>query len=249
MEYFQDNTLTTYKTRLPQPLDLKGSWEMGLAEIQYPHSWFNVREGELWLEMIVGGSDNVANVEFDPGAALKLYVKPGYYPNVLNVLEYIWGAKTMVSHGDMFKISTDEIDQRVTLTISTGLRLNLSPMLTKLLGFEYSRFSEGKHTGRNMADVRQGFYSIYVYCPLVEPQMVGDSRVPLVRIVPIEDMPGHVISKEFQPIHYVPLQQRQFQEIEIMLRDDTGKPIPFERGKVVVTLHFKRHSLGSIYQN
>ena len=149
----------------------------------------------------------------------------------------------MVSHGDMFKIATDPIDQRVTLTITTGLRLQLSPMLTTLLGFESSHFSEGKHVGRNMADVRQGFSSIYVYCPLVEPQIVGDSRVPLVRIIPIKGKPGHVISKEFQPIHYVALQQRQFQEIEIMLRDDTGKPIPFETGKVVVTLHFRKRSL------
>ena len=248
MEYYHDNTLTTYTTRLPQPLDLKGSWEVGLAEIHYPHSWFNVREGELWLEMVVGGSDNEAGVEFDPGASVRLHVKPGYYSNVIDILEYLWGAKGMVSHGDMFRISMDNIDQRVTLTITSGLRLQLSPMLSKLLGFESTHFSEGKHVGRNMADVRQGFYSIYVYCPLVEPQMVGDSRVPLVRIVPIQGTPGHVTSKEFQPIHYVPLQQRQFQEIEIMLRDDTGNPIPFQRGKVVVTLHFRRRSLGLINQ-
>lgn len=248
MEYFHNNTLTTYTTRLPQPLDLKGSWEVGLAEIQYPHSWFNVREGELWLEMVVGGSENHAGVEFDPGAAVRLKVKPGYYSKVMDILEYLWGAKGMVSHGDMFRIAMDTIDQRVTLTITPGLRLQLSPMLMKLLGFESTHFSEGKHIGRNMADVRQGFYSIYVYCPLVEPQMVGDSRVPLVRIVPIQGSPGHVTSKEFQPIHYVPLQQRQFQEIEIMLRDDTGNPIPFERGKVVVTLHFRRRSLGLISQ-
>lgn len=248
MEYFPNNTLTTYTTRLHQPQDLKGSWEVGLAEIQYPHSWFNVSENELWLEMTVGGPTNVASTEFDPGATVKLHLKPGYYSNVINILEYIWGAKGMVSHGDMFRIAMDNIDQRVTLTVMTGLRLQLSPKLSKLLGFESTHYSEGKHTGRYMADVHQGFYSIYVYCPLVEPQIVGDSRVPLVRIVPIDGTPGHVISKEFQPIHYIKLQRRQFQEIEIMLRDDTGKPIHFERGKVVITLHFRRRPLGLINQ-
>jgi hypothetical protein len=26
-----------------------GSWEIGLAEIQYPHSWYNVRKNEVWI--------------------------------------------------------------------------------------------------------------------------------------------------------------------------------------------------------
>jgi hypothetical protein len=30
-------------------LDLDGSWEIGLAEIQYPHSWYNVRINEVWV--------------------------------------------------------------------------------------------------------------------------------------------------------------------------------------------------------
>jgi hypothetical protein len=35
MDYFPDNTLTHFTTRLPQMMDLDGSWEIGLAEIQY----------------------------------------------------------------------------------------------------------------------------------------------------------------------------------------------------------------------
>jgi hypothetical protein len=30
-------------------LDLDGSWEIGLAEIQYPHSWYNVHKNEVWV--------------------------------------------------------------------------------------------------------------------------------------------------------------------------------------------------------
>jgi hypothetical protein len=30
--------------------------------------------------------------------------------------------------------------------------------------------------------------------------------------------------------------------VEILLRTDTGDPVPFERGKVVVTLHFRKHT-------
>jgi hypothetical protein len=38
-------------------------------------------------------------------------------------------------------------------------------------------------------------------------------------------------------IQYCPLILRRFQTVEIDIRDDTGVKIPFERGRVVVTLH------------
>ena len=44
MDYFPDKTLTHLTTRLPQMMDLDGSWEIGLAEIQYPYSWYNIKK-------------------------------------------------------------------------------------------------------------------------------------------------------------------------------------------------------------
>jgi hypothetical protein len=42
MNYFPDNTLTHYTTKLPKIMDLDGTWEIGLAEIQYPSSAGNI---------------------------------------------------------------------------------------------------------------------------------------------------------------------------------------------------------------
>jgi hypothetical protein len=36
MDYFPNNTLASFITRLLQMLDFDESWEIGLAEIQYP---------------------------------------------------------------------------------------------------------------------------------------------------------------------------------------------------------------------
>ena len=36
MEYFPANTLTNFKTKLAQPLELIGEWEVALSEFQYP---------------------------------------------------------------------------------------------------------------------------------------------------------------------------------------------------------------------
>jgi hypothetical protein len=30
-------------------MDLDGTWQIGLAEIHYPHSWYNVKNKEAWL--------------------------------------------------------------------------------------------------------------------------------------------------------------------------------------------------------
>ena len=43
MEYFPANTLTNFKTKLVQPVELIGDWEVALAELQYPHNWYNLR--------------------------------------------------------------------------------------------------------------------------------------------------------------------------------------------------------------
>jgi hypothetical protein len=53
MDYFPDNTLTHFTTRLPQMMDLDGSWEIGLPEIQYPHSWYDIKKGEAWVQVDV----------------------------------------------------------------------------------------------------------------------------------------------------------------------------------------------------
>ena len=51
MNYFPNNTLTHYTTKLPKIMDLNGAWEIGLAEILYPHSWYIVKNNEAWLKV------------------------------------------------------------------------------------------------------------------------------------------------------------------------------------------------------
>jgi hypothetical protein len=53
MDYFPHNTLTHFTTRLPQMMNLDGSWEIGLAEIQYPYSWYNIKKGEACVHVDV----------------------------------------------------------------------------------------------------------------------------------------------------------------------------------------------------
>ena len=48
-----------------------------------------------------------------------------------------------------------------------------------MLGFRQAIFLVGEYVSDWVADVKKGLISLYVYCPLVEPRMVGDAQVPL----------------------------------------------------------------------
>ena len=102
-------------------------------------------------------------------------------------------------------------------------QIELSPTLQRMLGMHDTYLSQGSHQGVHVVDVNQGFYSLYVYCNLIEPWLVGDSRAPLLRIVPIEGHGGQMITKTYQHIHYLPLLQKHFRTIEIDIKKDIGE--------------------------
>jgi len=106
----------------------------------------------------------------------------------------------------------------------------ISPLLQSILGFRQAIFPAGEYASDWVADVRKGLNSVYVCCPLVEPRMVGDAQVPLLRIVPVERRDGEMITRVFNPKQYFSLLQRRFQTVEIDIRDDTVSLVPFERG-------------------
>ena len=96
----------------------------------------------------------------------------------------------------------------------------------------------------SIVDLRRGFESLYVYSSIVEPRIVGDKIAPLLRIVPITGSHGEMVTARFDHVQYIPVLSREFGCVETEIRDDTGRPVPFERGKVTVTLHFRRCSSG-----
>ena len=76
MKVHPDNILAHYITNLPQRISVSGEWECGLPEIQYPHTWFNVREGDTWFSL---------NERNTVGLTPSTKIEAGYYhsPNVL----------------------------------------------------------------------------------------------------------------------------------------------------------------------
>ena len=88
---------------------------------------------------------------------------------------------------------------------------------------------------------------LFVYCDICEPYITGDVQTPLLRIVPVElQHYGHYYAyganqvKHFSVPHYIPLRQTYFRRIEIDIKDQFGKRIPFQSGTLTVSWHFRR---------
>jgi hypothetical protein len=69
--YYPDNTIAHFVTKLPERIRLEGEYEMGLAEIIYPHTWYNVdnEDKKYWAVAIGSGSNRMQTV----------YLPSGYY--------------------------------------------------------------------------------------------------------------------------------------------------------------------------
>ena len=69
---------------------------------------------------------------------------------------------------------------------------------------------------------------------------MGDIKASLLRVVDSSGNFGDLIHRLYTTPRYDPVSRKEFNTVEIDIRDDTGRPVPFEFGKVVATLHFRR---------
>jgi hypothetical protein len=90
-----------------------------------------------------------------------------------------------------------EINRKINMKVKKYCQVIINSLLQSMLGFRQAIFPAEEYVSDWVADVKKGLNSLYVYCPLVEPRMVGDAQVPLLRIVPVEGRDGEMITRVF----------------------------------------------------
>ena len=129
MDYFPDNTLTHFTTRLPQMMDLDGSWEIGLSEIQYPHSWNDIKKGEAWVQVdVLFEVNQLQRHTFE--------LQAGYYPSPKRVLKAIEEKKHKTPLRKNFDIRMNEIEHKIGIAVKKDCQMTISSLLQHLLGFK-----------------------------------------------------------------------------------------------------------------
>ena len=109
-----------------------------------------------------------------------------------------------------FKFSFNQNSRLASILIEDPhVAISMSKFLKELLGFKGRHFSGfGSDDGQRPVDIRQGFYSIFVYCDILKARVVGDNLVPLLSILPVEGKPGDIVYRRYEKIHYHVIQKK-----------------------------------------
>lgn len=94
----------------------------------------------------------------------------------------------------------------------------------------------------NTIDLYENLKQMYVYCDVVEPQMVGSNALKLLRVVPVTHSTHDQMQAKWEPVRaeYLKLSKKHFDTIEIQIRTPLGTVMPFISGKSILKLHFKK---------
>ena len=71
VQYFPDKKTSNFVTKLSRTVKVDGEWEVGLAEIDYRYTSYNIHEGKNSLEIYVPGQ-----------CVQEISNQPGYYEKV-----------------------------------------------------------------------------------------------------------------------------------------------------------------------
>ena len=228
-----ENTSNEFTIHLPDPIELEGTgWEVALVELTYPHSWNNIsaeNDGNAIKVYELNGRESVAT----------FHVPPSYYDSVETLLKVI---KNRLKP-EWIEFDYDKVTRRVSLNVDKDAkRVELGAQLAYVLGFDVGgKFQPGENIARYPPDLRGGIDSIFIYCNILEPQIIGNTKAPLLRTVGVSGDYGQIVEKIFDLPHYIPLLQRSFSTIKISIYSDQGRPIPFMFGKCIAKLHFRQN--------
>ena len=133
------------------------------------------------------------------------------------------------------------------VTLQPSMTLEFPPELETILGLGSSQNPLSNETyeivtigGDFSCDLQAGIHALYIYCDLLQFTYVGNIKAPLLRVVDSGGETGDVVTRYYERPRYIPLQKKNFDSIQVVIRDDLGEKIQFKNGKVLLTLHFRR---------
>ena len=259
MDVFNKNTMAAFRNQLSQPIHLQGEWQVALTSLSLPSNINNVNSGEI---VVYKNSMTDPNESSNRSGQLRK-IRTGIY----NSWEDLVSEIVCIARLKQFDRKFDKITQKLVLTFGENEGLSFQDNeIPSILGFKgtpdpahngfvhigYTKNLENgapnspnRHFGIFPVDITCGLQLIFVYIDIIEYQHVGDSRVPILKIIESErrlrngslNTIAPVHHKAFTNLDYKRLLSNNIQRIKVELRSETGKLIPFTGiGKVVVSL-------------
>lgn len=258
IKLYPENTTANYVTQLYKNIELRGDWEVALTEFHFPHTFFNVNHGSNRIKALwrIEGQNSVTSGT----------VTPGYYKNDEEFLDAV---NNVFKGMNLGKIRVNTITRCAYYTeparpiepkektvpnlrqirepyITNHEFISLGEVLSRQLGYEPGVNIAAEPAALMPLNLAYGLPShIYIYSDIAEPHMVGDTNVPLLRMINTHHgkyLFGDEATITPNSLQYIPLAKNQFDNIQIDLRVNSGLPVPFKFGTAAVVLHFRRSS-------
>ena len=232
-QLFPNNTLSSFTNFLPEQVNLDGQWEVAISEISYPSMYQNVTEGKFMFY------DEELSKTTEA-----YYLEPGLYSSITEIVEAM---NTLIQERNNHR------DTCITIKVSRVMQIvkvylaneesNLAIFSTDLghifggdVRSDSGILMRGKepHEPTFAYDIVR-IHSLMIYTDIVEYNIVGDTKAPLLRCFPFISKlkSGDIITtgqymnyQTFSNLQFRRLLKISFHSIHIDLRDTSGEKIP-----------------------
>ena len=233
-ELFTDKTLSSFTNFLPEQVNSEGQWEVGISEISYPSEYQNITEGKFkFFDEKLSKFTSTYSIE------------PGLYTSITDIVETM---NTLIQERNnpnetCITVKVSRRKQKIVILLannSSGLAF-CSTYLGHIFGnnvgneFGVLMIGKGLHEPEFAYD-NVHIHSLMIYSDIVEYNIVGDTKAPLLRCFPfISKLKGGDIQttgqymnyRAFSDLQFRPLLKNTSHSIHIDLRHPSGQKLPF----------------------
>ena len=229
-ELLPDNTLSSFTNFLPEQVNLEGQWEVAISEFSYPSMYQNITERYF----------NFFDEKLSESTSTYI-LEPGLYTSITDIVEAL---NTLIqernNHNETcITVKVSRRSQKVVTILAndtSGLAFcstGLGHIFGNNMGNEFVVLMKGKcpHEPQFAYDIVR-IHSLMIYSDLVENNIVGDTKTPLLRCFPfISKLKGgdiittgqYMNYQTFSNLQFRPLLKISFHSIHIDLRDTSGE--------------------------
>lgn len=240
-----------FTVRLAKPIE-SGRWEMALLELGFcndfqPNLVTEAKELFYWHYIDPTRESNKVVKEFSYFLPVGKYLHKDDILSQIDAFGEHFGVRARSCPGvpyDIISYNTVDERQRKHVFSRTPYFKQLFRLLNKssVTLAERSTPATTKWLEQRVAfqTPLEAVNNLFIYTSTIEPHSVGDAHVRLLRQLGVEKDPGEYQYRSFRKPHYYALSGDRLEQIDILIRDDKGKPINFASTPVHLTLGIRR---------
>jgi hypothetical protein len=230
MEYFPNNKPGCFSNKLPKQVTLSRDWYVGLSQLIYSNSWYNINE-----------NNNKLSVDGGDGQYVLLNISHGFYETIEKLISQMTFLIESILGSGSVMFEYNDLNRKLLVTLSNNNhKLIFHAGLHEVVGFQAELPISGVSEATHVVNLHDNYDIMNLQCDVLVNQIVGSEFAKQLKIIGRREgaIFGEQIFEYFDTPQYLLLERCQFEVIEIRLLDKYGKPISFESGSTTIQLHF-----------